>query len=135
MTIGALRAFYLEFRGDEALSRLFGTKDVSEFTRSLVALGMEKGFEFSESDVTAALADPGFFLKEALGEEELTDAELAVMAGGATATEHTTVVGGMSGTAVAGRKTEQWETEFQNVATHVKGTTGGSSGGGTSSKP
>jgi len=139
MSIGTLRAFYLELRGDEALPRLFGTKDVSEFTRSLVALGVEKGFEFSESDVEAALADPGFFLKEALGEEELTDAELAVMAGGVPAIEHTTVVGGVAGPAVTDHRNKRVEREFQNVVGHVVVRSGGPSGassrGGTSSKP
>lgn len=139
MSIDRLRAFYCEFRADEALTRLFQEPDAGAFAGAVVALGREKGFEFGERDVQAALEDPGFFLREALSDEELSDMELAVMAGGATSVESS------SGGILAGRIYEQiWQMEpistvqkaDRESRTMVSSGSGNtSSGGGTSSKP
>jgi len=143
MSVDTLHAFYRAFREDGSFLRLFNNNEAGLFASSMVALGKENGFEFEEGDVMEALKNPDFFLKEALGDEELSDAELAVMAGGVTLGEHTTVLGGVPDAAVAGLSaTGSSVANLLNQTAQVlpdsgsSGSSGGTSGstGGTSSK-
>ena len=81
MSMDTLKSFYREYRLKEEFARLFEAGDAGAFAGALVAFGKEKGFDFEETQVLAALDDPSSFLNDAMAEEELSDAELAVMSG------------------------------------------------------
>jgi predicted ribosomally synthesized peptide with nif11-like leader len=77
-----LSAFYQAFRTDLTLQQqLDGITDPSEYVNKAVSLGASRGFEFTHEEVEAAIANPGAFLEESLG-EELSDLELQVVSGG-----------------------------------------------------
>ena len=79
-----LSAFYQAFRTDLSLQQqLEGITDPVEYVNKAVSLGASRGFEFTQAEVEAAIANPSAFLEESLG-EELSDLELQVVSGGGT---------------------------------------------------
>jgi predicted ribosomally synthesized peptide with nif11-like leader len=74
-----LKAFLLEVVKDPALQeKLKSIGDKATFTSTLLALGKEKGYEFSAADV-----DVLYDSKVNPLQAELSDAELAMVSGGA----------------------------------------------------
>jgi len=75
-----LKSFLLQVVKDPALQdQLRSITDRATFTTTLVALGKEKGYTFSPGDVEAL-----YDAKENPLRAELSDAELAMVAGGMT---------------------------------------------------
>ena len=75
MSIEALEQFYDRIRSDSALESEAGAA-LGEGAASVVALGAREGFDFSEDELTIALA------QHAMASGELSDSDLDLVAGG-----------------------------------------------------
>lgn len=75
MSIEALEQFYDKIRSDSALESEAGAA-LGEGGAAVVALGAREGFEFSEDELAIGLA------RHAAAADELSDADLDVVAGG-----------------------------------------------------
>ncbi|GMB79330.1 hypothetical protein NN6n1_01120 [Shinella zoogloeoides] len=75
MSIEALEQFYDRIRSDSALESEAGAA-LGEGAAAVVALGAREGFDFSEDELTIALA------QHAMASGELSDADLDLVAGG-----------------------------------------------------
>lgn len=75
MSIEALEQFYDKVRSDAALEGEAGAA-LGEGPAAVVALGAREGFSFSADELTIALAE------HAVGVDELSDADLDLVAGG-----------------------------------------------------
>jgi len=75
MSIEALEQFYDRIRSDSALESEAGAA-LGEGAAAVVALGAREGFDFSEDELTIALA------QHAMASGELSDSDLDLVAGG-----------------------------------------------------
>lgn len=83
MSIDSLMKFYERVRADAELEEL-AANALEDGPEALVVLGMLRGFEFTEEELSAALSH-----RSSLTDGELSDADLDLVAGGGrTSSEH-----------------------------------------------
>ncbi|MBB4955145.1 putative ribosomally synthesized peptide with nif11-like leader [Agrobacterium vitis] len=88
MSMDAMQAFYSKVQSEEALQNE-AEQAVRQGAAAVVALGAREGFAFSEAEVVAGLA------ALAADEEELSDRDLDLVAGGGAQACRKPVVGSL----------------------------------------